>query len=82
MEQDNKETNLGTKKDIENSTARIWTKAEMKVTVKQAKANGFSVTKGDSTLTIIDTYKGKKLLSAILMRNTWLVRIDRSYFGK
>jgi hypothetical protein len=67
--------------DINNSTARIWTKSEMRESLKQAKAYHFEITKGDSTLTIVEPNTKDTVLSGILMNNRWLVRIDQSYFG-
>ena len=70
--------------DIKNSTSRFWTKAELKETKKQAKANGFEVSKIGfaGTVTIVNPHTNDLVLKAMEGPNgMMIVRIDQSYFG-
>ena len=70
--------------DIKNSTSRFWTKAELKETKKQAKANGFEVSKigFGGTVTIVNPENNDLVLKALEGPNgMMIVRIDQSYFG-
>ena len=73
---------MSKRQDVKNSTSRIWTKAEMKVTLTQAKANGFTVTKEDLTVEVVNPANNDLILKSVIMNDRHLVRIDRSYFGK
>ena len=66
--------------DIKNSVARIWTPTQLRETVKQAKATGYTVTK-DEEMTTITHPNGDTILRALKLR-TILVRLDSSYFEK
>ena len=69
--------------DIKNSAARIWTPMQLRETVKQAKANGYTVTKDKGNgMTVITHPDGDVVLRSARMGNTELVRIDQAYFGK
>ena len=70
--------------DIKNSTARIWTKTELKETKKQCKANGFEVSKvGDfGAVTVVDPSTNNLVLKAMDgPGGRMMVRIDKSYFN-
>jgi len=72
---------MSARNDIKNSTARIWTKAQLKETLAQCKANGFVVTKEPyGTTEVINPENNDLVLKSLPIRNMMAVRIDQSYF--
>ena len=71
---------------INNSVSRIWTKAQLKVTLTQAKANGFIISKHflfPNNTVVTNPANNEHVLSAAPGFNgMMIVRIDQSYFGK
>jgi hypothetical protein len=70
--------------NVKNSTARIWTNAELNVTKKQAKANGFIVSKQGfgGTITITDPSNDEVILRSMKGPGAMnLVRINQGYFA-
>ena len=69
--------------DVKNSTVHIWTKAKLKETKAQCKANGFEVSKigFGGTVTVVDPTNDNLVLKALEGRpGLMMVRIDQSYF--
>ena len=69
--------------NINHSVVKMWTKAELAETKKQAKAGGFEVSKigFNGIVTIVDTENGALILKAACgPNNLMLVRLDGSYF--
>jgi len=76
--------------NVNNSSARVWTKAELKETAKQSKANGFKVIKDrdfEGQVLIFDQYADTYIVVAMpgyaigIHDNKKMVcRIDTSYF--
>jgi hypothetical protein len=70
--------------DVNNSTARIWTKEQLRETKKQAKANGFEVSKigFGGTVTVVDPESNDLVLKAVEgIKGTMFVRLDQNYFN-
>ena len=67
--------------DINNSTSRIWTKAELKITTDQATKAGLEVYINPDTTGIVNPENNDLVLKALAGPNdTMLVRFDQSYF--
>ena len=65
---------------INNVRVHVWTKAELKVTEAQLKDGGFRLEKTTDTL---EAFDGNDLILMALLgpNNTWLIRVDSSYFN-
>lgn len=66
------------KNNIENSSARIWTKSQLKETLRQARVAGLEITEGPLLVEIF--HDQKCILRAANVGDNQLVRIDKSYF--
>jgi len=69
--------------DIKNSTVRVWTKAQLKETKAQCKANGFIVSKigFGGAVTVVDPTNDNLVLKAMEGRpGMMMVRINQTYF--
>jgi len=65
---------------IENSVSRIWTRAELNVTVRQARENGFRVTRDEDMTEIRDILNNRIVLRALYNGQVEIVRFDETYF--
>jgi hypothetical protein len=67
-------------KEIKNSTSKVWTKAELKETCKQAKEAKLSIKKDGDMTEITDPATGLVVLRALNYGAAQIVRYDQSYF--
>lgn len=62
---------------IKNPIARIWTRSELKQTVKQAKEQGYRVQKGEMTEIF---HNDKCVLRSLTSGTKEIVRMDKTFF--
>jgi hypothetical protein len=65
--------------EIKNSSARIWTKEQLKYTLSECKENNFTIQKDDFLTTVYDNET--IVLTSAIFNNRCLVRINNSYFN-
>jgi hypothetical protein len=68
--------------DIQHSTSRIWTSAQLNKTIRDCKFHGFEVINDDEFCIITDIDNDRTVLTAMTRgHNSHIVRINGSYFG-
>jgi hypothetical protein len=67
-------------KKINNAIARIWTKSDLKQTIKQAQEGGYLVNQEEDFTEITNPQTGEVVLRSLYTGGQEIVRLDSTYF--